>query len=299
MNTNASRLPRSHRSPTPPPMLLTDRDVRILEWVHDCRFLTCEQIERLEFGPGAASNCRRRVGLLYHHGYLNRILEPLRDSYGASRAAYYLDRRGAQCLAQLQRAPVEGGGWRSREGGQGELFLNHTLDTATVRIAVARSCRRRGLALEWWDECALRKQQVRERFRGAGGEGVTLIPDAYFTIGDGEAADGFALEVDRATVPERRMRSRFRAYGEWTGSGSYRKRLPVESLRVLVAVTECSRDPERLVHLKSWCEHEGGRSLFWFVDGSDLSTENVLSESIWRVAGEEGQRPLPLGTERT
>lgn len=290
-----ARLPRFRRSSCPPPMALTERDLRIMEWVCECRFLTREQIERLEFGPGAASSAKRRLTLLFHHGYLARLYLPIAGAYGASKAVYHLDAAGARQVAHARRVPLSDLDRRRREGEREEFFLAHTLEANDVRIAVSLACRRRGLELDWLDERALRRLEVRERLRGPGGETVTLLPDTYFTIGTGDDLDGFALEVDRATVSERRMRARMRAYGEWAASGVYRKHLPAVSLRVLFAVTDCSRDRQRLERLKRWCEEEGGRSLFWFLDRDGLAGD-VLRDPVWWVAGSPDRTVLPLGT---
>jgi hypothetical protein len=278
-------------------MQVTDRDLRIMEWVHECRFLTREQVQRLEFGTGAASSCKRRLTLLYHHGYLGRVFLPLRDAYGASKAVYCLDQAGAHCLAQVQWRPLGELDWRRRNGLQEEFFLAHALDINDVRIAFTVACRGRGLELDWLDERALRRLQVLHRRRGRGGETVTLLPDAYFTITGPDCADGFALEVDRGTVPERRIRARVRGYGEWGTSGAYRSHLPSESLRVVFAVTDCTRDTRRLAHLKRWCEEEGGRTLFWFADRNGLE-EDVLAAPVWWVAGDEQRHRLALGSDQ-
>src|SRR3972149_10438317 len=111
MDNPPARLPRFSRSPSPPPMQVTQRDERILEGVHDCRLLTREQVCRLlEFGAGGTSSCKRRLTLLYHHGLLERLHLPLRGAYGASRAVYCLDRAGAEYLARAQRGSRGGRG---------------------------------------------------------------------------------------------------------------------------------------------------------------------------------------------
>lgn len=132
---------------------------------------------------------------------------------------------------------------------------------------------------------------------GRGGEAVTIMPDAYFTVRQGDVVDGFALEVDRGTVSERRMRARMRAYGEWASSGAYRRRLPATSLRVLFAVTSCGRDGQRLNHLKRWCEEEAGGSLFWFVGRDGLEAEEVLDAPVWLVAGRAEPVRLALSSD--
>src|SRR5688572_9440667 len=68
----ATRLPRYRRSSHPPPMQITARDIRIVRAVYEMRFLTREQIQVLEFTPSTASYCKRRLSLLFYHGFLDR-----------------------------------------------------------------------------------------------------------------------------------------------------------------------------------------------------------------------------------
>jgi hypothetical protein len=277
-------------------MVVTERDLRILEWVHECRFLSREQIQRLEFGPRAASSCKRRLTLLFHNGYVGRLFLPLPNAYGASKAVYHLDQAGARLLARAQRRELDHVEWRRRQSETGQLFLAHNIDSNDVRVAFTRACRRRKLQLEWLDERALRRLDVRHRLRGPAST-ATILPDAYFTISDGDAVDGFALEVDRGTVPERRMRLRMRAYGEWASSGAYRRHLPAVSLRVVFAITHCGRDDQRLAHLKRWCEEENGGTLFWFVGRDGLEVEEVLDAPVWWVSGKAEPLKLALSSD--
>lgn len=273
-------------------MQLTDRDLDILEAVGEYRFITREQLQRLFFTPASASAAKRRLSLLYNHAFVERTHVPVRNAYGALRTVYSLDRGGAQMLAR-ERRWEPAGDWRRRDGEREATFLDHTLDCNDVRVAFTLACRRRGLDLQWTDERELRRRNVVERIRGRDGDTVTLIPDAYFTIGACEEVDGFCLEVDRGTVTQKRMRARIRAYGKWATSGGYRKHLPARSLRVIFAVTDNGRDAERLERLKKWCEEEGGRSLFWFVDRAALAFD-VLVDSVWRTAGNATIGKLPL-----
>jgi len=287
------RLSRFQRSPHPPTLQLTDRDLDILEAVGEYRFITREQLQRLFFTPASASAAKRRLSLLYNHAFVERTHVPVRNAYGALRTVYSLDRGGAQLLAR-ERRWEPAGDWRRRDGEREATFLDHTLDCNDVRVAFTLACRRHGHDLQWTDERELRRRNVVERIRGRDGDTVTLIPDAYFTIASGNAVDGFALEVDRGTVSERRMRARLAAYGSWAASGAYRQRLPAASFRVAFAVTDNGRGEDRLGRLKQLCEEVGGGSLFWFI-GRDGLDACVLDDPVWQVAGEAGLRGLPLG----
>src|SRR3990172_1367004 len=97
--TGGQRLPALGRvSHAPPFRFQADgRDGRIVHWVHDCRLLTSEQIQRLEFPGPSISHAKRRLMLLYQHGYLDRIAYS-QGPYGAPRFVYGLGPEGATFL---------------------------------------------------------------------------------------------------------------------------------------------------------------------------------------------------------
>ena len=107
-----ARLPRYKRANLPPPMFLTDRDEQLIEWVYRLRFPTQEQLQALLFRPSTASSCKRRLTLLYHNRYLDRRLIPLRSAFGANRAVYCLDRRGAELLGFRRKSGQARLNWR-------------------------------------------------------------------------------------------------------------------------------------------------------------------------------------------
>src|SRR5439155_13672507 len=235
-SSNTEKLSRFRRSNNPPRLLVTCRDLDILESIAECRLMNRHQLQKLFFGPGAGSAARRRLVLLFNHGYLARHHIPMRNAYGALNTIYSLDRGGAQLLARARGWEREG--WGLRDAHREVTFLDHHLDTIDVRVALTLVCRERDLELRWTDERELRRRGVIQRMRDRDGQIVAVIPDAYFTIASDAGIDGFALEVDRSTVTERRMRGRFRAYGRWAASGVYRDKLPAASFRVLTAFTD-------------------------------------------------------------
>jgi hypothetical protein len=108
-STSKLRLPRYRRAEKPPRMRVMPRDVAILRWIHTCHFLTREQIERLLFHPEngqghptKTSIALRRLRLLYHHRYLQRLEKPISPGNGSAPMIYFLDRRGARLLVHNQ-----------------------------------------------------------------------------------------------------------------------------------------------------------------------------------------------------
>jgi hypothetical protein len=293
----ATRLPRYRRASNPPPMQLTARDIRIVLAVHEMRFLTREQVQRLEFSPSTASYCKRRLALLFHHGYLDRKFIPAPGSLGSTRAIYCLTPKGAALVAHELGVGVRALDWRPRDNERELYFLQHTLAINDFRICAILAAQSRGFSLDWVDERTLRRQEMRSYVADPkrGGQRVAIVPDGYFRLSSDAASMSFALELDRATVEEKPFKSKVRAYGEWKRTGGYARRHGTQSLRVLFVIAPKDRDPHRLARAKRWCEAERGRSLFWFADASDVTEDTLLSGPIWHVAGRDGRYPLLTG----
>lgn len=287
----ATRLPRYKRASTPPAMQLTARDIRIVRWVYEMRFVTREQIQRLQFSPSTASYCKRRLALLFHNGYLDRKFIPVPGSFGSTRAIYCLASKGMQLLAYELKIEID---WRPRDTERELYFLQHTLASNDFRVCATLAAQRLGLALDWTDERTLRRDEMKDYVADPrhGGQKLAVIPDGYFTLSDADKRLSFALELDRATVEEKPFKTKVRAYGQWKLTGAYGKRFGTDSLRVLFVIASHHRDRHRLERTKHWCEVEGGRSLFWFADAADVTEYAIFNEPIWQVAGREGTFPL-------
>lgn len=275
-------------------MQLTARDIRIVQWVYEMRFLTREQVQRLEFAPSTASYCKRRLALLFHHGYLDRKFIPAPGSFGSTRAIYVLAARGARLVAHELKADID---WRPRDTVRELYFLQHSLAINDFRIHVILAAQRRGLLLDWVNERTLRRRGMKDHVADPkySGEKLAIVPDGYLRLTHSDRTAAFALELDRATVEEKPFKAKVRAYGEWKVSGAYRRRHGIDSLRVLFAIAPNDRDPHRLARVKRWCEAESGRSLFWFAHMSDLNEHTVFTEPIWNVAGRDGRYSLLAG----
>jgi hypothetical protein len=277
-------------------MVLTPRDIAIVRFVYEMRFLTREQIQRLAFSPSTASYCKRRLALLFHHGYLDRKFIPAVGSFGSTKAVYCLAPKGARLLAHELKVPVD---WRPRDTDRELYFLQHTLASNDFRIYVTLASQRLGLSLDWTDERTLRRREMKDQVPDPRrkGERLTIVPDGYFRLGNEPQQAAFALELDRATVEEKPFKTKVRAYGEWKRTGSYAKRYGTDSLRVLFVIGSTERDRHRLERVKRWCEAEGGRSLFWFASSADITDSTTFTKPIWQVAGRDGRYALLTGGE--
>lgn len=291
----SARLPRYQRAKSPPNFRVTDRDLRVLQHLYDLRLLSREQIQRLEFTPAGDSSCKRRLTLLYHHGYIDRRYAAINAPFGSARSAYCLDRVGIAALAVHLAKDVRDLDWRHDDMKRDALFLAHLLDTNDVYVSLRHACSGPA-ALSWLSERALRKVLTGVKLpRGSrSSEGdLVPIPDAYATLTlTPDQTYTFAIELDRGTVEEKRIRQKMIAYGEWVSSGAFVAHLPGPSPRVLFIVAAGVNSPARVERLIRWCEAEGGRSLFWFSEHAEIVRADIVREPLWAVAGNSVRQPL-------
>jgi hypothetical protein len=306
-----------------PPIRLTPRDLAIIEAVYSFRALSTPQIERLLFpgnpqdiqanvkdpGSGKTNRCRHRLKLLYHHGYLYREELPVPLTQGRRPLVYFLDKKGKDALCchfDLDPKEID---WHRRQNTVGDTFIEHTLQTNDVRVAVTVAAQQHNFTLATWlDDRTLRKQQNRDAVTISGPQGgkprrVAVVPDGYFHLKSPDYEFHFCLEADRRTVVGQYSRwggkdwsRKVRAYiayftrSEPDKPSVYEQRFGTSKLRILTVTT----GQKRLENLKRITEQAGGRGRFWFTTFDALTSETVLTEPIWFKAGKEGHFRLAI-----
>jgi hypothetical protein len=134
------RKPRFRRAPEGH-IQITERDVEILLHVFRHRFLRSTHLAAL---VGGGQGLVRRLGLLYHHHYLDRPREQI-DFYsrvGSKPMVYALGNKGADLLAEMYHVPRGKFDWTAKNRAVGPVFLDHTLLVADFMVALEASCRR-------------------------------------------------------------------------------------------------------------------------------------------------------------
>lgn len=291
--TDFKRLPFDERVDNPPGIRVTDRDIEVVNSVYEHRFLLRDQVQALHFPSRVTAN--RRLKLLFQHEYLQRIFVPggLNRNARNTQAIYCLDREGARLLAAEFGVPREEIDWYPHRNDVGEYFIHHRLRINDFRIALTLAAEERGDEIVVWvPERKLR--ELGEKVEDERGRKYPVVPDAYFIYQDGETDKKahFFLELDRATMENRRFAKKIKAYILYWQSGAYQERYRTRSLRVLTVTT--SR--RRLRNLKETTEDTGGKSMFWFTTFEELDPERILG-SVWEVAGQD-QRARLIGGER-
>ncbi len=281
-------------------MVLTQRDILILEVVYQYRLMTSLQIEALLF-PSATTHAqvRLRLRLLFQHGYLYRKEQLQRRSDGMKPFLYALDIRGAAELAALYGCALQDLDWHKRDCNVGPLHLAHLLLSNDIRIAITRSGINHGFTMaQWLDEKTLRRAHRDDLVTFTDAKGAThtttVIPDGFFRLEYLSRSNPITsravhrcIEIDRATVTGRASSEHNRAWDKkvlaylaWHKSGVYQARYRVQALGILtITIGE-----ERLNNLKRITEEAGGRGRFWFTSITRLEGADILTDPLWSVA---------------
>jgi len=269
------RQSRFERLKKPSPIILQPRDREIMLCVHEFRFLTREQIQRL-FDFNCVTRANIRLRKLYDHGYLSRHFLP--TVRGSSRAVYFLGPKGMEIISEGLGLDIST--LKLNRKGFKDLFLNHQLALNEARIAITLTIKEKAqMSLDCWlNEDACLQEYGRRR-------GI-IRPDAYFRFFNNGRIYSFFLEVDRSTMSHSRFRLRIQSYLEYAQSGYYQARYGVRYFRVLIITITL----ERLFNLKRLIEGLTNK-IFWFTTMDQIRSRNVF-QSIWYRAGRDGLFPL-------
>lgn len=175
---------------------LGSRDLAVLRSLARLRLLTGEQVQRLHVGDGSPATRARRARAFLQRLSDLRLVVRLGRRIGGVRAGssgyiYGLSGHGQAVLA------IDGphGARRRRVWETSPAFQDHVLDVAEVYVRLVEAERAEHIELLAYDA----EPPCWRTFPGAGGQTVTLKPDAYVRLGIGELERSAFLEVDRGT----------------------------------------------------------------------------------------------------
>lgn len=293
MTEPRQRKPRFRRIKPTTPLRLTERDFAILNHVSIHRFLRSDHLASLL--AGSSQHIVRRLGRLYHAGYLARPHHQRRLPKISGPLVYTLTEKGRKALKE-RGSDVHSGVPRLRKLGS-SLRLGHDLLVSDVLVALEKDCQQAGFDFAFphqWPGAAERAKpttlvELKWPIRSQSGRRQWVIPDAAFSIQASERSPTwFLLEVDRGTMPVTRSdpaQSSFvgkvDAYRETRKAGHLWKRWQIPGFRVLV-VTESAA---RMKSLQSGtaARFRGGRStMFLFTTVDELTRSSDPLGSHWQ-----------------
>jgi len=299
--TTKRYIPSYKRADTPPPIQVTERDKQIILAVYEHRLLSAHQIEALFFPTNSSathsrrSACQRRLQLLYHHSFLDRLPQPIILGAGRLPFVYALDEAGANFVTShlgVDRAQV---GWKPKHNQLGTQFQDHSLAVNDVRVVVQLLVNQGRVELvQWLDELTLKSAVMNEKvpYLVHGARIERKYADGYFILQlpQTEQQAHFFLEVDRGTMSNSRWQDKVKAYQEFRQSRQSKRHYGTNNFRVLAVTTS----DQRLKNLKRATERAGGDHFFWFITQQevDIWQPEMFLEPVWRIATKEETLPL-------
>ncbi|EXJ50787.1 hypothetical protein AS96_12890 [Microbacterium sp. MRS-1] len=203
-------------------MLLTGRDLRILEDLERFRLLDTRLVQRLQFpsGPGGqhvskSSATRTAVRVLTRlegHGFIARVGRRVGGAgHGSSQTVWQLAASGERLLRARR-----GQDGRRRYVDPSTTFLAHTLDVARYAATLYETARTTGFEVL---ELQAEPESWRP-FQAAHGGAITLKPDLYLVTADAESETHSFIEIDRDTEHLPAVLRKCRLYQQYRQSGA-------------------------------------------------------------------------------
>jgi hypothetical protein len=279
-----------------PPFRPGPRDVDILRYVYEYRFLSTPHLVALT--DGDKTSVEKRLYKLWQHGYLERRWD--RDLTGKAQgpAVYQLDKVGAEALAQVSGIDPGDLDWRVDRDKLTQYHFQHACMVAHIRTVFTLAVRARPeVKLLFWrhdketqDSVPLAEDDA--VYKGAKRETLPIVPDSYFGLSwsdpNGIATGYCMLEADRSTMAQKDFLNKLRAYWLWWRAGKHKEKFGINRFIVLtIALT--SERAQNLFELSKRADDRGtGSSMFWFTTLHQLTKPSETT--YWSL--EEPERVL-------
>lgn len=265
-------------------MQITDRDMRILSALDRYRFLDSELISQLS-DIGSPQQLRRRLRLLFDHGFVDRPRAQLSQiTLGNRPMVYGLSDRGADCLTDHSSKSEKPTRLKDLNRAVKFAHIEHALGLARCQLAFENAIESLGGAnrldcppkLTW---------QVDIAGTGQSPQNVRVFPDAY--VGWEDTSSGrqthLLIEYDRGTEPivrnHLKASSIFRkllAYGELHRPGQS----GIEHFRVAFITTGKARAEAMRAAYEAHLKSVAPPGLFLFASEKDVVTAPL--EDVWQ-----------------
>jgi hypothetical protein len=218
---------------------------------------------------------------------------------------YCLDSKGRDIVAEYKGLAKREVVWERWDRASSLFFLEHVIALNDFRITVTHACERANFRLlHWYDDHFLRSETMRDVVDDplGGGAKIPIVPDSWvqLELPDGKRFSCF-VELDRNTEERKQFTRKIRGYLVYWESGAYLRKYQTKGLTILTVVSARSpvHNDRRMRDLKAWTEAERsyGRAdtftdLFWFAPLPVLTSESVLHQPVWTVAGTDALHQL-------
>jgi hypothetical protein len=241
-------------------IVLTARDIELLNDVYKYRYLTFTQLARLHFPSRVIAY--RRLQKLVDKKYLKTFHAP-----NIPERIFFLGSEGAEVVASTMNVTVEDLQWyRYMKAPKDYHFLQHFLAINDFRILITQSCKNSPIELlgfipEYFGEKTIEgsvKKYIRDKVCDIANHSLEYshTPDAVFSLRKGSNAVLFFLEIDRGIEKvgdaEKGILKSIVFYLNYLIDGKYQryeadfKHAPLKTFRALIVTTS----QVRLQHLR-------------------------------------------------
>jgi Replication-relaxation len=284
----------------PPPILITDDDIKMVRFVAEHRFRRSTDIAAY-MAHRSTKKIIERLGVLFHTAYLDRP-RAQRDYFTAGKRTHYvyaLGNRGAELLAELDGVAAPKVDWTDKNRDVGRPYIRHALLVGDVASAFARAATIHPdmHVIEPADILARAPASTqradnpwkwRAKVPAAGGllQEIANVPDRVFGLDFTQARKRcyFFLEADRATMPivrtnlqQTSLHRKFLSYWHGYRAKHHEQLYGIGNFRVLV-VTSGPKRSASMVEAVKQITGGAGSNLFLFADAPALaSSYDVLS----------------------
>lgn len=283
-----------------PAIVLQDRDLKILDLVHDFRFLRSDQIAALvrENGVDLKSNraILRRLQKLFHNGLVDRPRDQIRyDMQGSDRMIYALGNGGADLLAEtfgLDRGKID---WRKKNREVKRNYLQHALMISQFRTVLTIALRdQSNVKLLFWRQGDEIRDQVEIENQRGNKVRYPVCSDGFFGLKNSNRENYYFLEADRSTMTNKRFFRKIRGYWAYYKTSGHTKKYGIRNLRVLtITLTESRKENLRKAAKKADKRKQGsGMFMFSCEKSYSLDEPQRILDSIWQTPSGEPWQSL-------
>lgn len=269
------------RKKTPRRLVPTENTNLVMASIHSYEgVMTHSQIVRLCF-PGCTSSWPfERMQHYFDHKLVKKHDASNVNGRYLGEIIYTLERNGAFIAAQTKQKDWSGFRWRRNPRW---LTLIHDLAINNFRLDVVKACEKHfAFTLESWIseyELSLITPRIPGRL------------DSFFVLRRGSMLQSgrieqlaFHLEIDTGSHPINRvMKRKVKPILNYFVTDSYAKQFGVSD-GVCLFVTSSE---SRLNNLKKAIEEGGGDGLFYLTTSDAVSSNTVLTQPIWQLAGSD------------
>ena len=279
-----NRLPRYHRSVAQVACALTTRDLNILRLVESFRLLTSEHIQRL--AEGSPQGILRRLQILFHAGYLDRLRPRFAEGGGSSKIVYAITNRGVQTLQKeglIKNPPKTDRNAQNRD--LDDIHIAHALLISTIRAVLTAACKEKnGLELLFWREGRDLLDTIEVALPDTYAK-VPVAPDGFFGLRDAKGRSSFFVEADHGTMTLKRFTRKLKAYAAYFREKKHQEKFGITFFRVLTVTSSAIRQRNLITSAEAAEDLRRLKKMFLFTTEEKLSLARPESffEKIWTI----------------